>query len=942
MGQNLLQFGPSVTIQDLRAAVLCDRVRQRLQDADWADSPSARTLRHSQQQLAGLYDHSQPFQNSTAKPFLDRTGLAPRPNTAPHAKLTLATARNSRAPESLDTQKGRRTDQSHALKQQASVNGAGQQQAQGGKSRSRPPPLQLQGVMVVAEPKSGRSSLCSTPCSTARRREKGSSKHSRASSLSSQGSLEGPDLQRIGRSTISSRAKAPRSEQRGLEPELRSRLANTSSAQQSGIEPNSNQSPVQQIQSEQNALAGATALPEDAQALATALSRRDKLTASESPGVISEQQPGSGRPMELREQQAAGISSQLPASDVAGIADTSRSSVIRKAGMTTTHRLTYGMADTYPELYQQAIEAGRAQPAPNLNFRSAWGESLSKAAQAAADQDQATGRSKLLSRGMRQTTYAEVNNQVHPAWAKRSPNLAAAFQDWVRRARLYYGEVEAAKAIRDMDKYLEASSLEDRTAVLAELRRLHVMADPHRWKSATHRFFGNKTLYGAGCTAAAEREYMKAKFENTQPLRPQTAPQSSAEQPAQLLREPLSRPITQDPSQLRAQADAVAGAAVMADAAASSPPISERLVITADSDAASNTMPAASSLLKETAAVSERPFTAGPASNAQTAMQDGVAPSRIGTTNNLNTSAAQPGTQRVSDADPAPWRIRAAWLQAQTNGDPAAELYKSSIPLGRAAGMGGIGPDSSAYQDSYGKDAAALAKSTAKEAVACKAQAARLASILQSTSAPFGKPKALKATTADGPFPVPSGFVDPPYEPGLEGGNGLQATTTGRAFAAAKDPAVAWESAAQAKRALDRSKAELRKITLPMGANGINQLMTWRTTYGADFEAWKSDIASSNLIAAHIKRIMQSPTATVGPVLGGPSNQLAVFSLQHSTRPVPPDSGISASSQQELRSVLVAAFQLAERINLSTTPQRTFLKELQREHLWFIVATTQH
>ena len=83
--------------------------------------------------------------------------------------------------------------------------------------------------------------------------------------------------------------------------------------------------------------------------------------------------------------------------------------------MTTTHRLTYGMADTYPELYQQAIAAGRAHPAPNLNFRSAWGDSLAKAAQAAADQDQATGRSKLLSRGTRQTTYAEVNNQVQLA-----------------------------------------------------------------------------------------------------------------------------------------------------------------------------------------------------------------------------------------------------------------------------------------------------------------------------------------------------------------------------------------------------------------------------------------------------------------------------------------------------------------------------------------------
>ncbi len=89
--------------------------------------------------------------------------------------------------------------------------------------------------------------------------------------------------------------------------------------------------------------------------------------------------------------------------------------------------------------------------------------------------------------------------------------------------------------------------------------------------------------------------------------------------------------------------------------------------------------------------------------------------------------AGQVGTHSTTAAD-APWRARAAWLQAQTNGDPAAELYKSSIPLGRAAGMGGLGPDSSAYQDSYGKDAAALAKSTAKEAVARKAQ---VGSVLQ-------------------------------------------------------------------------------------------------------------------------------------------------------------------------------------------------------------------
>ena len=88
---------------------------------------------------------------------------------------------------------------------------------------------------------------------------------------------------------------------------------------------------------------------------------------------------------------------------------------------------------------------------------------------------------------------------------------------------------------------------------------------------------------------------------------------------------------------------------------------------------------------------------------------------------NANGSIGQ-STGQSNAATDAPWRARALWLQAQTNGDPAAELYKSSIPLGRAAGMGGLGPDSSAYQDSYGKDAAALAKSTAKEAVARTAQ----------------------------------------------------------------------------------------------------------------------------------------------------------------------------------------------------------------------------
>ena len=129
--------------------------------------------------------------------------------------------------------------------------------------------------------------------------------------------------------------------------------------------------------------------------------------------------------------------------------------------------------------------------------------------------------------------------------------------------------------------------------------------------------------------------------------------------------------------------------------------------------------PVAPSLPAGTTTTSERPLTAGPAARTQPALQNGVVHSTSGISQN---TAAQSGLQSAAEADPVPWRARTAWLQAQTTGDPAAELYRSNIPLGRAAGMGGVGPDCSAYQEAYGQDPAGLAKSTAKEAVARKAQ----------------------------------------------------------------------------------------------------------------------------------------------------------------------------------------------------------------------------
>ena len=204
-------------------------------------------------------------------------------------------------------------------------------------------------------------------------------------------------------------------------------------------------------------------------------------------------------------------------------------------------------------------------------------------------------------------------------------------------------------------------------------------------------------------------------------------------QPAPFAPTTISRPTTQDPSQLRAQAAAVDLAASRAGTAGP-----ERLVIAGDEDVAACTPaeglnPPAAALLHPQVGIAaqpsqlQRPLTAGPAVGATQPTQMGSGTSATVDGFSASTGLAQAvvpsvtGAQAIASSD-APWRARAAWLQAQTNGDPAADLYKSSIPLGRNAGMGGAGGDTSAYQESYGKDAAALARSTAKEAVARKAQ----------------------------------------------------------------------------------------------------------------------------------------------------------------------------------------------------------------------------
>lgn len=57
------------------------------------------------------------------------------------------------------------------------------------------------------------------------------------------------------------------------------------------------------------------------------------------------------------------------------------------------------MRDAHPEVYKQAVDAGRAHPMPNLTYKSAWGDSLKTGSEKYGKHEQGT-------------TYQRYNNEV--------------------------------------------------------------------------------------------------------------------------------------------------------------------------------------------------------------------------------------------------------------------------------------------------------------------------------------------------------------------------------------------------------------------------------------------------------------------------------------------------------------------------------------------------
>lgn len=68
----------------------------------------------------------------------------------------------------------------------------------------------------------------------------------------------------------------------------------------------------------------------------------------------------------------------------------------------TSYRMAHGLMKVFSKMYRRAVRYGRAVPAPDLVFRSVWGESLKAAC--AAD------RSRSMS-----TTNADLQSRVRPS-----------------------------------------------------------------------------------------------------------------------------------------------------------------------------------------------------------------------------------------------------------------------------------------------------------------------------------------------------------------------------------------------------------------------------------------------------------------------------------------------------------------------------------------------
>jgi len=141
--------------------------------------------------------------------------------------------------------------------------------------------------------------------------------------------------------------------------------------------------------------------------------------------------------------------------------------------MYTHNQLTYGASEIEPELYQDIHSLVKPIIAPNLTLKSDWGEGLKATGEWRAKMEQKNPRGRKPA----ETSYGRFNDAVHPNFSDNAAHTQNdTFYRWVRKQRLYYGDILNEDAAAKVDSWLRGASEADRKAFIETFRDLNIVA----------------------------------------------------------------------------------------------------------------------------------------------------------------------------------------------------------------------------------------------------------------------------------------------------------------------------------------------------------------------------------------------------------------------------------------------------------------------------------
>ena len=213
----------------------------------------------------------------------------------------------------------------------------------------------------------------------------------------------------------------------------------------------------------------------------------------------------------------------------------------REAVFYTSNKLSYGASEIDPELYRSMQDVVRPIRAPNVTLRSEWGESLAWAEKQRAKKT--AGAQKQS-----QTTYDRLNDSVYPEFLSSRNLQNDQFFEWVRRQRLYYGDILSEEATQAVDEWLDQASDEERQEFLELFRDLHVAHTSEMLRSISHQDYSK---YNPDRATFAKRPSSAPFAEGSRPMTAEqlSRPGTGGVRPPPAVRPATgSRPATADPS----------------------------------------------------------------------------------------------------------------------------------------------------------------------------------------------------------------------------------------------------------------------------------------------------------------------------------------------------------------------------------------------------------